>query len=186
MRIIIFGPPGAGKGTQAKKIAEYFNIIHLSTGEMFRRAINEKNKLGNQVNSIINNGKLIPDQTVLALVEENLRDEKYNKGYIIDGFPRTVKQAVAFNKLLARRKETLDAFISLQVHEDELIKRLQNRGEGRSDDTDENIKIRLDVYKKKTTPVMTFYKNAGLFRSVDGTGSVDEIFNRILTALQVR
>ncbi len=183
MRIIIFGPPGAGKGTQAKKVAEHFGIIHLSTGKMFRDAINEGTELGKIVKFIIDEGQLVPDQTVVDMVEETIAGEEYKKGYIIDGFPRTVEQAVAFDNMLERRNEAVDAFISLYAPDDELIQRLLARGEGRSDDTEEKIKTRLEVYKKETAPVMEHYQQAGLFRSVDGTGTVDEIFQRILSAM---
>lgn len=186
MRFIIFGPPGAGKGTQAKKVADHFQIIHLSTGKMFRDAINAGTELGKVVASIIDEGRLVPDQTVVDMVEETINNEEYDNGYIIDGFPRTVEQAVAFDNLLKRRNESVDAFISLYAPDSELINRLLSRGEGRSDDTEEKIKTRLEVYKKETAPVMDYYRQAGMFRSVDGTGSVDDIFNRILSALPKR
>ncbi|MBP3191603.1 adenylate kinase [Natronogracilivirga saccharolytica] len=183
MRIIIFGPPGSGKGTQAKKIAAHFNISHLSTGNMFREAISQGTELGKLVESIIDQGHLVPDQTVVDLVEETIDKEEYNGGYIIDGFPRTVEQAVAFDNLLERRNESIDAFLSLHVPDEELVKRLLARGEGRSDDTEEKIRTRLDVYKKETAPVMDHYQQAGMFRSIDGTGTIDEIFERALSAL---
>ncbi len=186
MRLIIFGPPGAGKGTQAKKVAEHFGIIHLSTGKMFRDAINEGTELGKLVKSIIDDGLLVPDQTVVDMVEETIANEDYSKGYIVDGFPRTVEQAVAFDNLLERRNESVDAFISLYATDEELIQRLLTRGEGRSDDTEDKIKTRLEVYKKETAPVIEHYQQAGMLRSVDGTGSVDEIFQRILSALPKR
>lgn len=183
MRIIIFGPPGSGKGTQAKKIAEHFNINHLSTGNMFREAIRQGTELGKLVESIIDQGHLVPDQTVVDLVEETIDKEEYNSGYVIDGFPRTVEQAVAFDNLLERRNESVDVFLSLYVPDEELVKRLLARGEGRSDDTEEKIRTRLDVYKKETAPVMDHYQQAGMFRSIDGTGTIDEIFERALSAL---
>ena len=184
MRVIIFGPPGAGKGTQAKKVAGHLGIIHLSTGDLFRNAIRDQTELGNIVKTIMESGQLVPDQTVVDLVEESIQDPKFDKGYILDGFPRTVEQAVAFDDLLKRRDESVDAFISLHVPDKELIERLLSRGEGRSDDTIDKIKVRLDVYKKETAPVMEYYQKAGMFRSVDGTGSIDEIFNRILSAIR--
>ena len=186
MRFIIFGPPGAGKGTQAKKVADHFQIVHLSTGKMFRNAINAGTELGKLVASIIDEGNLVPDQTVVDMVEETINNKEYDNGYIIDGFPRTVEQAAAFDNILERRKESIDAFISLYAPDSELVKRLLSRGEGRSDDTEEKIKNRLEVYKKETAPVMDYYQRAGMFRSVDGTGSVDEIFERILLALPKR
>lgn len=167
-------------------IADHFGIIHLSTGNIFRNAIEQKTELGELVSSILEAGQLVPDQTVVDIVEETLEDSVYDKGYIIDGFPRTVEQAVAFDDMLERRNESIDAFLSLHVPDEELIKRILSRGEGRKDDTREKIKVRLEVYKKETAPVMEYYQQAGMFRSIDGTGSIDEIFKRILSALPKR
>ncbi len=167
-------------------VAEHFGIVHLSTGKMFREAINEGTELGKLVKSIIDEGHLVPDQAVVDMVEETISNNNYSKGYILDGFPRTVDQAVAFDNLLERRGESLDMFISLHAPDEELIQRLLSRGEGRSDDTEEKIKTRLEVYKKDTAPVMEYYKHSGIYWAVDGTGSVDEIFQRILSALPVR
>jgi len=183
MRIIIFGPPGSGKGTQARMIAEHYNIIHLSTGSIFRKAMEEENELGQLIESFMNDGQLVPDQTVVDVVEETISSEEFDNGYIIDGFPRTVEQAVAFDDLLERRGETIDAFISLYVPDKELENRILSRNEGRSDDTREKVNVRLKVYQKETAPVLEYYQQAKMFRSVDGTGTVDEIFQRILSAL---
>lgn len=183
MRIIIFGPPGSGKGTQAIKIAEHYNISHLSTGSIFRKAIEDETELGKRVKSFMDQGQLVPDQTVVDLVDETITRDEYSPGYIIDGFPRTVEQAVAFDNMLARRDESIDSFIALQVPDEELVKRMLSRGEGRSDDTEEKIKIRLKVYKEETAPVMNHYIESGVYRSIDGTGSIDQIFSRILSAL---
>ena len=186
MRIIIFGPPGSGKGTQAAKVADYYNIFHLSTGEIFRNAIDKGTELGRLIQSFMDEGQLVPDQTVVDVVEETIQNEEFQNGYIIDGFPRTLEQAVAFDDLLERRNESIDAFISLHVLDEELIKRMLSRGEGRSDDTKEKIEVRLNVYKEETAPVLEHYQHAGVFRSVDGTGSVEDIFQRILSALPNR
>lgn len=183
MRLIIFGPPGAGKGTQAKKVADHLGIVHLSTGNMFREAINEGTELGMLVKSIMESGQLVPDQTVVDMVEEAISNEELEKGYILDGFPRTVEQAVALDNMLERRNESIDAFLSIYAPDEELLKRILSRNEGRSDDTEEKIKVRLDVYKKETAPVMEYYQQTGMFRSIDGTGSIDDIFQRILSAL---
>ncbi|MDG5767020.1 adenylate kinase [Balneolales bacterium ANBcel1] len=186
MRIIIFGPPGSGKGTQAKKVARHFEITHLSTGEIFRSAMEDSTDLGMRIKDFMDSGQLVPDQTVVDVVEQTIQNEDFQNGYIIDGFPRTMEQAVAFDDLLERRNESINAFISLHVPDDELISRMLNRGEGRSDDTRDKIRFRLKVFQEETAPVLDHYQHAGILRSVDGTGTVDEIFQRILSALPKR
>ncbi|MEX0845980.1 MAG: adenylate kinase [Balneolaceae bacterium] len=183
MNIILFGPPGAGKGTQAKLIQNEFNIPHLSTGEIFRSAIKNKTPLGVEVKSILDRGELVPDKTVVDLVADELRKQKYQGGYILDGFPRTVAQAESFDALLEENDEELNAFIQLSVPEEELIKRILSRGEGRTDDTEENIKTRLKVYEEETKPVMKHYQQQGKVQQIDGTGSIDDIFGRIKKVL---
>lgn len=183
MRIIIFGPPGAGKGTQANLISEEYDIPHLSTGNIFRSAIKNKTELGQEVKAILDAGDLVPDEKVVGLVQEELQDDKYDDGYILDGFPRTVAQAKAFDDILEKNGETLTAFLQLQVPEQELVERILSRGEGRSDDTREGIKKRLKVYKEETEPVLDYYREQGAVQEVDGTGSIEEIFNRITTIL---
>lgn len=184
MRIVLFGPPGAGKGTQAKLMEEKLGVPHLSTGDIFRSAIKNKTPLGVEVSKILESGKLVPDETVVNLIGETINQSVYQEGYILDGFPRTVPQAEAFDNLLEKNQKQLDAFISLEVPEDELIKRISSRGEGRSDDTPEKIKVRLDVYNEETAPVMKHYKEKGLYHKIDGVGTVEEIFGRILDALK--
>lgn len=184
MNIILFGPPGAGKGTQAKKLQDEYNIPHLSTGDIFREAIKNKTPLGVKVKSILDSGELVPDQTVVDLVADELSKEKYEDGYILDGFPRTVVQAKAFDDFLDKNNDSLDAFISLSVPEDELVKRILSRGEGRADDTEEKIKTRLEVYRKETEPVIEHYNKQDKVQEIDGMGSIDEIFDRIKAALE--
>jgi len=184
MRIIIFGPPGAGKGTQAKLISEKYGIPHLSTGEIFRSAIKNKTPLGKEVKSILDAGDLVPDDKVVALVEEELKNKKYDDGYILDGFPRTVPQAKAFDAILDKKDKSLDAFLQLEVPEDELVERILSRGEGRSDDTPEKVKNRLAVYYDETEPVLNYYKKQSVVQSINGVGSIDEIFDRITTTLE--
>jgi adenylate kinase len=184
MKIILFGPPGAGKGTHAKKIESKYGIPQLSTGEMFRSAIRDQTPLGVKVKSILDEGRLVPDETVVALVAEALEKPEYAGGYILDGFPRTVPQAQAFDTLLAEKGTSLDAFLMLTVPEDELIKRILNRGEGRTDDTPEKVKVRLDVYYKETSPVLEYYEKKGMVAFVDGLGTIDEIFDRIDSVLE--
>lgn len=183
MRIIIFGPPGAGKGTQAKLISEEYEIPHLSTGEIFRSAIKNETPLGKEVQSILDAGELVPDEKVNALVEEELKDGKYEEGYILDGYPRTVSQAKAFDDILDKKGKSLDAFLQLQVPEKELVNRILSRDEGRSDDTPEKVKNRLEVYWNETQPVLNHYKKQTLVKEINGMGSIKEIFGRIKNKL---
>jgi adenylate kinase len=179
MNLILFGPPGAGKGTQAEKLVEYFNIPHLSTGNIFRANIQNKTPLGKKVKSILDEGKLVPDETVVELVADELDNPKYDDGVVLDGFPRTVGQAEALDQYLESNGKKVDALVTLDVPEEELVSRILSRGEGRSDDTPEKIKTRLQVYKKETEPVLNYYKKQGVVEEIDGVGEVDEIFQRI-------
>ncbi|MEX0593542.1 MAG: adenylate kinase [Balneolaceae bacterium] len=179
MKIILFGPPGAGKGTQAARIREYYKIAHLSTGDIFRSAIKNKTELGKRVKGILDAGELVPDQTVVDLVAEEIKKPEYNDGYILDGFPRTVSQAQSFDDLLSKDGESIDAFLTLEVPEEELIRRILSRGEDRSDDTEEGVKRRLEVYNNETRPVKDHYKESGAYHEITGTGTIDEIFSEI-------
>lgn len=183
MNIILFGPPGAGKGTQAKKIKAHFNIPHLSTGNIFRYNIKNQTELGKKVKSILDAGELVPDETVVALVVDELKKPEYEDGYILDGFPRTVAQAESLDSFLAKKDDSIDAFVTLIVPEQELIERILSREEGRSDDTPEKIKKRLEVYREETEPVFKHYQKQGAVIEIDGVGSVEEIFRRIKKAL---
>lgn len=183
MNLILFGPPGAGKGTQAKKIAEHYNIPHLSTGNIFRYNIKNETELGKKVKSILDAGNLVPDETTVALVVDELSKPEYKNGYILDGFPRTVPQAKALTGFLQENGSKIDAFITLNVPESELVNRILSRAEGRSDDTPEKVKTRLSVYKKETEPVLNYYKERGVVEVINGVGTVDEIFERIKSAL---
>lgn len=184
MNIILFGPPGAGKGTQAEKIASYFKIPHLSTGYIFRENIKNETTLGKKVKSIMSEGKLVPDDIVIELVVDELAKEPYDNGVILDGFPRTVSQAVSLDQFFSDHGKKTDAFVTLSVPEEELISRILSRGEGRADDTPEKIKTRLHVYHNETKPVLDYYQKQGVVIEIDGTGSIEEIFSRIVTSLK--
>ncbi len=184
MNIILFGPPGAGKGTQAELLTEEFSIPHLSTGNIFRTAIKNETPLGVKVKAILDAGELVSDQTVVDLVAEELKNDKYSNGAVFDGFPRTVVQAKAFDAILADKDDQVDAFISLEVPEEALVKRILSRGQGRTDDTEEGIKHRLGVYHNETAPVLAYYKANGQVKEIDGIGTIEEIFGRIKAALK--
>lgn len=180
--IVIFGAPGAGKGTQSDKLIEKYGLGHISTGDVLRNEIKNGTELGRTAKGYIDNGQLIPDDlmvSILASVYDGFGKE--HAGVIFDGFPRTIPQADALKKMLAERGHQIDAMIELSVPEDELMARLLNRGKltGRSDDNEETIKKRLDVYHNQTAPLIDWYENEGIHHHVEGLGTVDEIFGRI-------
>lgn len=186
--IVIFGAPGAGKGTQSDKLIEKYGLGHISTGDVLRNEIKNGTELGQTAKGYIDNGQLIPDDlmvTILASVYDGFGKE--HAGVIFDGFPRTIPQAEALKKMLAERGHQIDAMIELSVPEDELMARLLNRGKltGRSDDNEETIKKRLDVYHNQTAPLIEWYENEGIHHHVEGLGTVDEIFDRICAVVDV-
>jgi adenylate kinase len=184
MRLILFGPPGAGKGTQAKLLEEKLQVRQLSTGDIFRSAIKNQTPLGVKVKAIMDAGKLVGDDVVVEMVAETISKPEFANGYILDGFPRTVAQAKSFDAMLEKRGEKLDAFIAMEVPDEELISRLVNRGQGREDDTPDKIKVRLEVYKEETSPVLAYYEGKGQARIINGLGTVDAIQQRILDAVK--
>jgi adenylate kinase len=184
MRLILFGPPGAGKGTQAKLLETELGIPQVSTGDMFRAAIRDETPLGLEVKAIMASGRLVGDDVVMNLVAETLVKPAYATGYILDGFPRTTAQADAFDAWLAARGESVDAFVSIEVPVEELVSRLMNRGQGREDDTPDKIRVRLNVYEEETAPVLSHYMSKGLARIVDGLGTLDDITARLLAAIR--
>jgi len=182
LNIILFGPPGAGKGTQSQKIIEKYNLQHLSTGDMLRSAIQQNSPLGLKAKEFMDKGQLVPDEMVIDLIASRIDANGSTKGFVFDGFPRTTLQAAKLDRMLEQRKTPITLLISLEVDYDELIARLVNRGKvcDRTDDQDENvIRGRIDVYNKTTLPVLDYYKAQGKLRSVSGMGSIDEIFERI-------
>ncbi len=182
---IIFGPPGSGKGTQSIKIAEKYNLAHISTGDIFRKNIREKTELGHKVKSIIESGELVPDELLIDILEDAMNQHANVKGFVFDGFPRTCRQASDFDDLLNKRNEKVSLVLALDVDDNEIIGRLLKRAEmeGRPDDTKEVIENRLSVYNKQTQPLIKFYTKQNKFTSVSGIGSVEDIFNSICAVI---
>ena len=187
--LILFGPPGSGKGTQSEKIVQKFGLKHLSTGDLLRRELSEKTPLGIEAKNFMDKGQLVPDEVVIGMIDSCLDKNTDAKGFLFDGFPRTVAQAEALDKLLSFKKTSITKVLALEVSEEELIKRLLKRGEtsGRSDDTNEEvIRKRFAVYKKDTSAVAGHYKELGKFESIKGEGSVDEIFDALSNAIEAQ
>jgi len=212
MNIVFLGPPGAGKGTQAKRITERYGIPQISTGDMFREHLSKGTELGKKAKEYMDKGQLVPDEIVLGMVEERLKQPDCEKGFILDGFPRTVPQAEALDEMLAKWGKKIDYAIAIEVPDEELVKRLTGRRtckncgmmyhvifkppkvEGkcdacggelyqRADDNEETVRNRLKVYHESTAPLIDYYERKGVLHRVDGMGSIDEIFERIVKIL---
>lgn len=179
MRLVLLGPPGAGKGTQAEKLAEKLGIPQISTGELFRRNIDDGTKLGLEAKRYLDAGDLVPSELTNQLVDDRLDNPDTAKGFILDGYPRSVEQAKALHEMLERRGTDIDAVVEFRVSEDELLQRL--KGRGRADDTDDVILNRMKVYRDETAPLLEYY--SGELKTVDAIGTVDEVFARALQAL---
>ena len=178
MRIVLLGPPGEGKGTQAVKLAESLDVPQISTGDLFRHNIDAGTTLGLQAKQYLDAGDLVPASLTNALVDDRLNDADVAQGFILDGFPRSVEQAEALNAMLKRRGLKLDAVLEFRVPEDELVDRL--KGRGRADDTEDVIRNRMKVYRDETAPLLDFYQ--GELHTVDAVGTLDEVFARALQA----
>ena len=180
--LVLFGPPGAGKGTQAEKLIKKYGFNHISTGEVIREQIRKGTELGLSVQSYIEKGLLAPDELVINIIADYVASHKDAKGNIFDGFPRTTVQAEAFDKIMNSNGTPVSVMLSLEVPDEELVKRLLLRGKesGRADDSNESvIRNRIDVYKAQTAVVADYYKPQGKFRAVNGLGTIDEIFDRL-------
>ena len=212
VKIVLLGPPGAGKGTQAKSISNKYSIPHISTGDIFRKNISENTPLGIEAKSYMDNGQLVPDEVTINMVKDRLQQEDCKQGYLLDGFPRTVSQAEALKDFLNQRDEALDASLLIEVPRDFILERMTGRRvcpscgasyhikfnpavDGkcelcgsdvvqRKDDTEETVKERLDVYEKQTQPLIDFYKNENLLLTVDGTQTINKVFENICKVLE--
>lgn len=215
MRLLIFGPPGSGKGTQSKKISEFFKIPHISTGDIFRYHLSKNTKLGQKVKEYVKRGEYVPDELVNTIVKERISSSDCRKGFILDGYPRTLKQLEALDEMLKEFGEDIDAVVYLHVSEEEIIRRLSARRIcpscgtiynlihnppknneicdscgvkliQREDDSPEVIRNRLRVYESSTKPMIDTYRKRGLVLDIDAEGSVDQVFERILTSIKLK
>ena len=184
-RLLLLGPPGAGKGTQAQLLVERLGVPQISTGDMLRAAVAAGSAVGKRAQKFMEAGQLVPDDVVIGVAEQRLAQPDATRGFILDGFPRTVAQADALDAMLPRLGVQLERCVSLRVDEDELVKRLQKRAqiEGRADDNEQTIRTRMQVYQESTAPLIAYYRARGVLSEVDGEGSVGEVSKRIEQAL---
>lgn len=189
LNIVLFGPPGAGKGTQSERLIEQYGLVHLSTGDVFRANIKGETELGKLAKSYMDQGQLVPDSVTIDMLRSEVLKHENPKGFIFDGFPRTNAQAEALDEFLASLNTNISLMLSMEVEEKELITRLLKRGEvsGRPDDANEEVVTnRIAVYNRETAPVKAFYQAQGKYVSIDGIGSIDEITHRLFTAIDAR
>ncbi len=186
INLILFGPPGSGKGTQAAKLVDQYDLLHISTGDLFRYEIGNETPLGLQAKSYMSRGELVPDEVTIGMLRNKVEANPDVQGYIFDGFPRTIPQAAALDALLAEKGQAVTGLIALSVDDEEIVKRLLERGKtsGRADDSKEEvIRNRIEIYKNETSPVFDFYAKKGKSQTVHGIGSIDEIFGRLCEAI---
>jgi adenylate kinase len=185
MRVVFLGPPGSGKGTQAKLLAERLGVPAISTGDILRAAVREKTPLGLQAQAVMEKGELVSDDLIVALIRERIARPDARGGFLLDGFPRTVAQGEALDRMLSGNGDSLSAVVNFSVPEPELVQRMLGRAaaEGRADDRPETIRERLRVYREKTEPLIGFYRQRDLLADVDGVGGVEEVAGRIDAAL---
>jgi adenylate kinase len=186
LNVVLFGPPGAGKGTQSEILLQRYELVHLSTGDIFRANIKGETALGQQAKAFMDKGELVPDSVTISMLESEVVKHPSAKGFIFDGFPRTSAQAAALDTFLAGKSSSITCMLALEVDEEELIKRLLNRAttSGRADDADESIvRNRIAVYNRETSPVANYYRDQQKYRGILGVGSVEEITQRLCSAL---
>jgi adenylate kinase len=188
MRILLLGPPGSGKGTQGKLLSERLGVPAISTGDILRQAVKDGSPLGRQAQAIMAKGELVPDDVIIGLIRERISQPDARRGFILDGFPRTVPQAQALEAMLSGNGDGLSAVLNFSVPEPELVERMlqRSRAEGREDDRPETIQERLRVYREKTEPLIGYYKKKDLVADVAGVGTIPEIASRVENALSVR
>jgi len=186
MRLILFGPPGAGKGTQANKIANSYVAAHISTGDMLRAAVKNGTELGVLAKSYMDKGELVPDNVIIGIIKDRIKEGDAETGFMLDGFPRTIAQAEALSEMLEAENESIDIVISLEVNDEEITDRILQRAkiEGRLDDTEDVVRNRLSVYRNQTEPLKDYYRSEGVLAEVDGMGTIDEVFERIQAVLK--
>ena len=187
VNFLIFGPPGSGKGTQSVRLAEKFNLTHLSTGDMLRAEIAAGTELGKKMSAIMSKGELVPDAVVVEMIANKIDGAKNTAGFLFDGFPRTVDQTVTLEEMLNKRGMKIDSMLVLEVDHDSLVKRLIARAEisGRADDKDPAvIENRIDVYKQKTEPIIDYCSKKGIYQPIEGVGTIEEIFDRIAKCIK--
>ena len=183
LNLVIFGPPGAGKGTQSARLQDTYNLKHLSTGDMLRAEVKSGSRLGEMIEELINGGELVPDNTMIQLIESCISDKSCDKGFILDGFPRTIAQAQALDAMLEKSNRNIDTVIVLDVEEDKLLARIQGRsaesGNARADDNACTLRNRLMVYNQQTAPILPYYAEKNLLTRIDGMQSIDEVTAQI-------
>ncbi|MFW5656678.1 MAG: adenylate kinase [Bacteroidota bacterium] len=186
LNIVLFGPPGAGKGTQSDNLIQKYNLVHLSTGDILRGELKSETRLGLEAKNYMSKGELVPDEVVIGMIDKKLDENANATGFIFDGFPRTTKQAEALDELLSKKNTSISAMLALEVDREELIKRLMLRGKesGRADDQDVSIiSNRIKVYETETAPVIGYYESQGKYHAVDGLGSIEDISNRLYAVI---
>jgi adenylate kinase len=186
LNLVLFGPPGAGKGTQAVKLVEKYELVHLSTGDILRSELAAQTELGMEAKKYMDKGELVPDSVVIGMIEAKIDSNPDAKGFIFDGFPRTTAQAKALDELLEKKNAPITCMLALEVEKEELIKRLLLRGKdsGRADDQDQSIiENRIKVYNSETTPVKDYYASQNKYQGINGLGSIDDIFGLLCNAV---